>query len=144
MDPLDLAMQFGVALGLGVLIGLERERALGDEQGAGVRTFALIALAGAIAGYLDASLGLQGVALALFIAVAALLVTLHVMTSLQGDRGLTTEVSALLCFMLGLLCTRGQPQLAAAIAVAMALLLTLRDWLHQLARRIEAPDIDAT
>ena len=53
-----LALRFAVALGLGILIGLERERAKGAEGGAGVRTFALIALAGAIAGHLDQTLGL--------------------------------------------------------------------------------------
>ena len=125
MDPHEGAIQFGVAIGLGVLIGLERQRALGNEDGAGVRTFALIALAGAVAGYLDANLGLGTLALALFAAIAALVVAVHVLTFLRGDAGLATEVSALLCFVLGLLCTRGQPQLAAALAVVMALLLTL-------------------
>ena len=55
-----LALRFAVALGLGILIGLERERSKGEEGGAGVRTFALIALAGAIAGYLQASLSWTG------------------------------------------------------------------------------------
>lgn len=143
MDPHEGAIQFGVAIGLGVLIGLERQRALGNEDGAGVRTFALIALAGAVAGYLDANLGLGTLALALFAAIAALVVAVHVLTFLRGDAGLATEVSALLCFVLGLLCTRGQPQLAAALAVVMALLLTLRERLHALAKRIESADADA-
>jgi uncharacterized membrane protein (DUF4010 family) len=144
MDPLQLAARFGVALALGILLGLERQRALGDEEGVGVRTFALVALAGAVAGYLDESLGLHGFALALFVAVAALIVTLCAARAFRGDFGITTECSALLCFMLGLLCTRGHLQFAAAIGVAMAFLLALRDWLHQLARRIQSADVDAT
>lgn len=144
MDPHQIAIQFGVAIGLGVLIGLERQRVLGEEEGAGVRTFALIALAGAISGYFDAAFSLHGLALTLFIAVAVLVVSFHVLRALRGDIGMTTEVSALLCFMLGFLCARGQIQFAAAIAVAMVLLLALRDFLHQLARRIEASDVDAT
>src|SRR5262245_41601243 len=118
MDPHEIAAQFGVALGLGVLIGLERQRALGNEPGAGVRTFALIALSGAVSGYLEATLGLAVLAVAFFIAIAALVLAVHIFTALRGDTGLTTEVSALLCFMLGLLCTRGHMPLAAAIAVA--------------------------
>ena len=66
------------------------------------------------------------------------------MTSLRGDPGITTEVSALLAFLLGLLCAHGQLQLAAWVAVAMALLLALKGWLHQLASRINASDVEAT
>ena len=35
MDDTHLALRFAVALGLGILIGLERERAKGEEGGAG-------------------------------------------------------------------------------------------------------------
>ena len=141
-DP--LALRFAVALGLGMLIGLERERAKGKEEGAGVRTFALIALAGAIAGYLEENLGLGWFALAIFVAVGALLISAYVLTSLHGDTGITTEVSALLAFLLGLLCAHGQLQVAAWVAVAMALMLALKDWLHRLAGRIDASDVEAT
>jgi uncharacterized membrane protein (DUF4010 family) len=144
MEDPHLALRFAVALGLGVLIGLERERAKGEEGGAGVRTFALIALAGAIAGFLDRNLGLGGLALAVFVAVVALLVSVYVVTSLKGDTGVTTEISALLAFLLGLLCAYGQLQVAAWAAVAMALMLALKDWLHRLARRIDAADVEAT
>ena len=144
MDDPHLALRFAIALGLGILIGLERERAKGEEGGLGVRTFALIALIGAIAGYLERDLGLGGLAFAVFIAVAALLVSVYVLTSLQGDTGVTTEISALLAFLLGLLCAHGQLQVAAWAAVAMALMLALKDWLHRLARRIDTSDVEAT
>lgn len=144
MENPDIAFRFAVAIGLGMLLGMERERMKTDENGLGVRTFALIALAGAMAGYLDESLGMSGFALVLFIGVALLIVSLYIVTSWRGDAGVTTEFSALLCFTLGLLCARGQEQFAAWIGVAMALLLALRDWLHQLAHRIEAADVEAT
>jgi uncharacterized membrane protein (DUF4010 family) len=144
MENPDIAFRFAVAIGLGMLLGMERERMKTDENGLGVRTFSLIALAGAMAGYLDDSLGMSGFALVLFVAVALLIVSLYLVTSRNGDTGITTEFSALLCFTLGLLCARGQEQFAAWIGVAMALLLALRDWLHQLAHRIEAADVEAT
>ena len=144
MDNPDLALRFAVALGLGMLIGLERERSKSAEGGAGVRTFALIALTGAIAGYLGQTLGLDWLALAIFFAVAALIIGQYVVTSLRGDPGITTEISALLAFLLGLLCAHGQLQLAAWVAVAMALLLALKGWLHRLASRINASDVEAT
>ena len=144
MEDPHLALRFAVAIGLGMLLGLERERTKDEEGGAGVRTFALIALAGALAGYLEHDLGLSAFALVLFIAVTGLIVSLYLATALRGDTGITTEFSALLSFLLGLLCAYGQLQLAAWVAVAMALLLALKDWLHRLARRIESSDVDAT
>jgi uncharacterized membrane protein (DUF4010 family) len=144
MDNPDLALRFAIALGLGMLIGLERERSKSEEGGAGVRTFALIALAGAVAGYLGRNLGLDWLALAIFVAVAALIIGMYVVTAAGGDTGITTEISALLAFLLGLLCAHEQQQLAAWVAVAMALLLALKGWLHRLASRIDASDVEAT
>jgi uncharacterized membrane protein (DUF4010 family) len=144
MDDPGLALRFAVAIALGALIGLERERTKGQEGGAGVRTFALIALTGAIAGYLDQNLGLAWVSLSIFFAVAALITGMYVITASRGDVGITTEISALLAFLLGLLCAHGQLQLAAWVAVAMALLLALKGWLHGLASRIESADVEAT
>ena len=144
MSDTQLAISFAVAIGLGALLGLERERTKAGGSGAGVRTFALIALSGVLAGYLDKMLGLSNWALLLFVAVLALVLGMYVVTSLRGDTGITTEVSALLAFMLGLLCAHGQMQLASWIAVVMALLLALKEWLHRLAGQINTTDVEAT
>lgn len=136
MDELTLAARFGAALGLGVLLGLERERTKPAGLGfAGVRTIALIALAGALAAYFDQVLGLSWLALAVFVAVAALVTVSYAVTSSRGEVGITTEVTALIAFLLGALCLRGELQLAAGLAVATALILALKQWLHRLARR---------
>jgi uncharacterized membrane protein (DUF4010 family) len=144
MDDKQLAISFAVAIGLGALLGLERERTKGGDGGAGVRTFALISLSGALAGYLDKYMGLGQLALVLFVAIAALVVGLYVVTGMRGDTGITTEVSALLAFLLGLLCVHGLLQLASWVAVMMALLLALKQWLHRLAGQINAQDVEAT
>jgi uncharacterized membrane protein (DUF4010 family) len=145
MNDLDVAVRFAVALGLGVFLGLERERKKVDEKdAAGVRTIALVALAGAIAGYMDVQLGLGWLALLVFAAIATLVIVAYVVTAARGDAGFTTEVSAILAFLLGVLCVRGELSLAASLAVATALLLALRDWLHALAKRIESADVEAT
>jgi uncharacterized membrane protein (DUF4010 family) len=144
-DPLLLALRFAASLGLGVLIGLERERTQRPEGGfAGVRTFGLISLSGGMAAYLDASLGRPWLALALFVALAGLVVASAVMTARLGDVGITTEVSALLAFLLGFLCVSGQVTLAAGLAVASGGVLALKAWLHALARRIDTADVEAT
>jgi len=144
-DPLALALRFSAALGLGVLLGLERERTQKPEGGfAGVRTFGLISLAGGMAAYFEAALGQPALALAVFLAIAALVVVSAVLTAKQGDVGITTEVSALLAFLLGFLCVREQVTLAAGLAVASGGVLALKGWLHGLARRIETADVEAT
>jgi uncharacterized membrane protein (DUF4010 family) len=143
-DPLVLALRFAAALGLGVLIGLERERTQPETRFAGVRTFGLISLAGGIAAYFDEALARPVLGLALFAAVAALVVVSAVTTARQGDIGITTEVSALIGFLLGFLCVGGNVPLAAGLAVASGGVLALKEWLHGLARRIESADVEAT
>jgi uncharacterized membrane protein (DUF4010 family) len=145
MDDLTLALRFGAALGLGVLLGLERERTKVPERSfAGVRTFALVALAGALAAYFQQTLAEPWLALALFGAVVALVVVSYAVTAKLGEVGITTEVSALIAFLLGWLCLLGQVPLAASLGVATALTLALKDWLHRLAKRIEPADVEAT
>jgi uncharacterized membrane protein (DUF4010 family) len=145
MDQFDLALRFGSALGLGVLLGLERERTKAAERSfAGVRTIGLIALSGALAAYFDELIGQPWLALLLFAAVALLVIVSYAVTAARGELGITTEVTALLAFLLGWLCMRDQIALAGGLAVASALVLALKDWLHRLAQRIEARDVEAT
>jgi len=89
----------GAALVIGLLIGLERERAKGDGSGreaAGIRTFALLALCGAVA----MLIGTAAVAVA-GLAVGALMFASHRATRDQ-DPGLTTEVAMLATFLHGI------------------------------------------
>jgi uncharacterized membrane protein (DUF4010 family) len=143
-DPLILALRFAAALGLGVLLGMERERSRTETSFAGVRTFGLLALAGGIAAYVDASLGRPWLALAVFAALAGLVIVSYAATSQRGVFGITTEVSALLAFLLGFLCVRGHVTLAAGLAVASGAVLALKQWLHQLSARVETADVEAT
>jgi uncharacterized membrane protein (DUF4010 family) len=143
-DPLAIALRFGAALGLGVLLGLERERAKTEASFAGVRTFGLLSLAGGVAAYVGDPLGQAWLALAVFAAVAGLVTVAYAVTAQRGDLGVTTEVSALLAFLLGFLCVRGHVLTAAGLAVASGGVLALKEWLHRLAGRIEPADVEAT
>ena len=145
MTPLELAGRLGAALGLGLLVGLERQHTQRPEgeSFAGARTFALIALLAAAAFDVGTRLGHPWLPLASFAAVAALAVVSYYVTSQQGDVGATTEVSALLTFVIGGLCGADQVGLAAAIAVATLLLLSLKGWTQRFAQRIEAADVEA-
>lgn len=144
LDPLALAFRFAAALGLGMLLGLERERSKTPAAFAGVRTFGLFALTGAVAAFLDAALARPWLAVALFGAVAGLVVVSYVVSAQRGELGITTEVSALLAFLMGFLCVAGYVMIAAGLAVASGGVLALKEWLHRLAGRIEPADVEAT
>jgi uncharacterized membrane protein (DUF4010 family) len=142
---LDLTLRFAAALGLGILLGLEREHTHPrDTAFGGVRTFALLTLLGATAAYLQTALGIEWVLVATLIAVSALLIASYVITAPRSGPGITSEVSALLAFLAGGLCVWGYIPLAGAITVAALALLALKGWLHRLAARIEPADIEAT
>src|SRR5262245_64227572 len=105
MFDLDLALRFGAAIGLGLLLGLERERKRDAELlFGGVRTFALIALLGAVGAFLERELNQGWLVLAAFIAVSALVVVSYAMTAARGELGVTAEITALLAFIVGVLC----------------------------------------
>src|SRR5690606_9363346 len=128
----DLALLKGLlaAVGIGLLVGIERERSKGEGQGraaAGIRTFALVALAGAVAEMLG------GVGLAIaggFVALAALASYRH---TRSRDPGLTTEIALLLVFLLGVLAMR-DAAFAAGVGVGVALLLAAKSRLHRFVR----------
>ena len=145
MSAVEIAWRLGIALGLGLLLGLERERGQRPEAEsfAGARTFALIALFGATAFDMQLRLGVAWVMPLAFVAIAAIAVVSYYVTSLQGDVGATTEVTALLTFLIGGLCGAGHPGLATALAVAVLLMLSAKGWTHRVAERIEAADVEA-
>lgn len=145
MIEFNTAWQFAVALGLGMLIGLERERTRGEERTfAGVRTFSLLALLGATSVYAGQQAGLPWIVGLVFLAVVVLVAVAYYVTARAGSIGATTEVSALATFFIGSLCAWDQVGIAGAIAVAVMLLLALKGWLHNLAKRIEPEDVEAT
>jgi uncharacterized membrane protein (DUF4010 family) len=142
---IDLALRFAAALGLGILLGLEREHTHhGDTAFGGVRTFALLTLLGAAAAYIEIDRQLTWMPIAVLLAVVALLTASFLITAPRTGPGITTEVSALLALLIGGLCIWGHVALAGAITVAAVALLALKGWLHHLADRIERADIEAT
>lgn len=132
MIDLDVLGRLAVALGIGLLVGVERERRKGEgpeRAAAGVRTFALIAMAGAIAQLLGAvAIAIAGA----FIVLAALA---SYRSSQSRDPGLTTEVAMLVVFLLGMLAMR-EVALAAALAVAVALLLSMKSRVHRFVKNV--------
>lgn len=97
-----------------------------------------------VAAYLGAVLGQTWLALAVFAAIARLVIVSYGVTALRGDLGVTTAISALLAFLFGFLCVSDHVLTAAVLAVASGSILALKEWLHRLAGRIETADVEAT
>jgi len=145
MFDLDLALRFAAALGLGLLLGIERERKRDAELFfGGVRTFALIALLGAVGAFMERELNQGWLIIAAFVALSALVIVSYATTAARGELGITTEISAMLAFIVGALCGWQHMGVASVATVVCLLLLTFKDFLHRLARRVELADIEAT
>lgn len=133
-----------VAALLGFLIGLERERKR-EVRGsifAGIRTFSLISLFGALSGMLAAGSSLWLLVAAL-LGLSGLLLLSYWRASSGEKVGGTTEVAALVTFSLGVLAGQGEFVTALAGAVIATGILSLRDELHSLAGAISREDLYA-
>ena len=122
------AIRLAAAIGIGLLIGAERERRKGSglQRGAaGVRTFTLAAFAGALSSYL------QSEALLVIVAAGAVLFSaLAYRHTARRDPGLTTEFALLVTVLLGAL-TIQNPLLAAGLSVVTTILLAARQRMHR-------------
>jgi uncharacterized membrane protein (DUF4010 family) len=144
----EILARLGLALAIGLLIGLERgwkSRALAEgARTAGLRTFALVGLSGGIWAALSAPLGPAPLA-AGFLAVAGA-VTLFRWREAQRDQevGVTTVVAAMLTFALGAYAVLGDMTVAAAAAVATAALLAAKGVLHSWVEAMTWEELRAT
>jgi uncharacterized membrane protein (DUF4010 family) len=124
---------FLVALGIGLLIGLMRERRRDDTDSppsvAGLRTHAIASLAAAVAWHFDER------AFLVFLAVGGALIAVSYRRTAESDVGLTSEFALLITILLGALAMKAAG-LAAALGVVTALLLYLRRELHRLGREL--------
>lgn len=128
-----IALRLATALGIGLLIGAERERRKGigaTRSPAGIRTFAITCLLGGV----SLELGGEVLLAVATLAIAALVATAYVRTSAK-DPGLTTETALLLTLLLGALAMR-EPALASGLAVTLAILLASRTRIHRFVRSV--------
>ncbi len=137
-----------VALLLGALIGLEREYARYHKRGhdyAGIRTFPLISLFGALAALLGELINpwilIVGIGL-----IGALIVISYFFVTFRSKQytGATSEVAGFLTFFIGIICYYGDIGLAAALAVVITSILYARSMLHHFAERIKKYELADT
>lgn len=148
MESPDLLARFGLALAIGFLIGVERGwRERNEAEGgrvAGLRTFTLIALAGAVFAYL-ASLAGEAVLVAGLLAVAAIVTVFRWREISGGDGGYgaTTIVAAVVTYGLGAMAIAGDMALTGAAAVVTAGVLAAKGWLHAWLRTLRWEELRA-
>lgn len=149
MELLPLFYSFGVALGIGLLIGLQREYAFDPDQAhekfAGIRTFSLMSLFGWTAAFLADQLENPLVFVGLIFPGALLILLSYYLIAQQGSSvGLTTEFAALLTLLIGASAYWHDLVIPVALGVITFVLLSLKLELHSLVARITREDILAT
>jgi uncharacterized membrane protein (DUF4010 family) len=145
---LTLAWNFATALLIGALVGIERERHKQRHEHpeiAGLRTFILVALFGALSGWVSLVLATSWVLAAGLIAITAAVLTGYVLSVRLNPEGLglTTEVAAVATFLLGALAMLGQRELAVGVGVTVAAVLAYKQPLHGFVGRLGSDDVFA-
>jgi len=147
MTDSELILRLAVALSSGLLIGLERgweERNTAEGfRIAGIRTFALLSILGAMWALLAEELGtiLLGFAI---VSVAIIVITAHVVSARKtADYGITTVVAAMITFTLGAAAMRGHLNFVATVAILSVLILGIKTTLHKWIQRLERQELYA-
>jgi uncharacterized membrane protein (DUF4010 family) len=142
-----IARDFGAALLLGGLLGVEREQrnARSGFGIAGLRSFVLLAQLGAVAGFLGQTLALPWLLPATVVAVAAVVIAGYLAAARQrpDDLGVTTELAAIVTVFVGALATTGHRELAAGVGVGTAALLAGKEPLHGFVGRLGQHEVMA-
>lgn len=139
-----LSLELGAGLAEGLMIGIERGwRLRRDKAGtrvAGVRTYTLLGIGGALA-------GLAARTISPFVAaILASALAISVIVGFARDihrRDATGVVASIVVIGLGLLAGAGQPALAVAGGAIVTLILATRSQSHQFVEKLNATDVQA-
>lgn len=136
-------MSLAISLGLGLLVGLQRERSLSNL--AGIRTFPLVTILGTLSAMLVEPLGGGGwFPAAGFLAVlGAILVGNRVRPAGDTPSGITTEVALLVMYAVGVQTAFGPISVAVAVTGAVTILLHAKDTLHNFVHSLGDKDVRA-
>jgi len=140
--PAELASlpRYVVALAIGLLMGLERER--NPAAKAGLRTFALTALMGVLAAHLAAALVAPWLIAVGLLLVGAMMIAAYLRDPQpDGDPGTTTIAALMLCYGLGVLVWHNEIQLAVMLGIAATMLLYFKPELRGLSQHLSRRDL---
>ncbi|MFZ6013206.1 MAG: MgtC/SapB family protein [Bacteroidota bacterium] len=133
-----------VSTGIGLIIGLEREfrKTAEKDHFAGIRTFPLVCLFGCIATFAAASFSIWIAASALFAFIVFIGATYFV-RSAKGHTGMTTEVSLIITFILGMMTAQQLIKESLAVMVITTTLLALKGQFHSFILKITEDELFA-
>jgi len=134
----------GIAVGLGLLVGLQRERVGASGHIGGVRTFSLVTVLGAMTALLVPVVG-PWLLVAAFLGVSATGLLSNVLWMRRGDPepGMTSEIAMMVMFVVGALVALGMRDVGVALGVGTAILLQMKGPLHGLASKLGDADVRA-
>ncbi len=143
-----LFKNFLIALALGALVGLEREYARFKKKGhdyAGIRTYPLIALFGALAGYFGDKISPYILVVSILLIGGLIIAAYFAMQENTREyMGATSEVAGFLVFFVGVLAYYGEVTFAAVLAILMTIILYSRSMLHNFAKKIKPGEMEDT
>lgn len=147
MPEIDIFSRLAAAIAIGLLVGMERgwkARDMDDHgRAAGLRTFGLAGMMGGVSGLLSKEIGVVIVGIAFLGFTAALCLFAWMESRVTKDVSATTVVAGMVTFLLGAMAVVGEITVAIALAVAMTVLLALRNQLHTWLFKLTWPEIKA-
>jgi len=152
MEFQDLLLRLAVALAIGLLVGLERGWRTREEtsgsRAAGIRTFAISGLLGGVLGALAIALGgpassAGGIVIGIGFAAYAAVIAAFCLDENRADKtySATTAIAAMATFALGAYTLAGDMRVGAAGAVAVAVVLAMRESLHGWIANLTWPEL---
>ena len=140
MEVASAFQTLAISLGLGLLVGTQRERV--EAPLAGVRTFALITLLGTLSGMLASTLGgWVVVAGVIGVAVTVAMGNAQFLKEGRADTGITTEIAILIMYAVGAYLVFGHRSVAVVIGGGVAVLLHAKPFMHGFVKRLGETDM---
>ena len=133
---------FATALGIGLLIGMERERR--PDSAAGLRTFSLVAMLGCLFAMLGEKAGSGWlIGIGLLVVASAMIASNFSSQQEEQYRGFTSEAAVIVTYGLGAAVWYGYATLAVMLAITTTILLYFKAELKQLSERTTPKDINS-
>jgi len=132
--PVEIAQKVAVSLGIGLLVGLEREW---SHKELGVRTFTVVSLLGMLSSLLGNSYGLMSLAGTFLLVVFVNTRTLLKKQTLE----ITTSAALMVATVLGVLIGQGHLFTPVAASIIVTMLLAWRTELREFARGLTLEEI---
>ena len=147
MVELSILERFGIAMLLGLIVGLEREFQHQKQNildFAGIRTFMLIALLGWLVGFIAQQENSFMFVIAAFFGLMIFVTAAYLAVVWRGKKiGATTEMSAIVLFLLGILVAYNYLLVAVIATILMATILSYKYYLHEFAKKLELEEMHA-